>query len=373
MISYCIPKEHIEDRAMEQINAIANLPCLANMAIMPDVHAGYDAPIGSVVQLDGYVSPGMVGYDIGCGVTTMLTPYTEKDLKLLTKGQKNNLFVNLMSLIPTSYHTHQSDEWWKEDCVTPFDTTNELLKKKVSQREREQYGTLGAGNHFLEVGVERGGHVCITVHSGSRRSGWEIGNFWMKRAKTHGTTFGNLSMFEINSKDAHTYMEDYTWATRYARNNRMAILTRAAILLGLHPDDILKCQYIHTVHNMVVPENNNIITHRKGATPAYGKQLGLVPGNMRDGVFIVSGRGNDTLLNSCSHGAGRVMSRRAAQKLLDPATAFKGMEEIHYTKTKDFIDEAPGAYKDINYVLGLQDGVNINVINHIKPIVGLKG
>lgn len=209
----------------------------------------------------------------------------------------------------------------------------------------------------------------MTLHTGSRNPGNIIGKYWMARAKMDGENFNGLCMYKIDSELGQAYYNDMLWAFDYANSNRDAILKNTLSLMGLNIKDY-RGEVINETHNHAVVTDKGVL-HRKGATPAEKGVKGVIPGNMRDGVFITEGLGNEDYLSSCSHGAGRCMSRTKAKKSIDYQTVREEMSAlgIIVDLTSKNIDEGPDAYKDIFEVVKKQEGVVIKVIDHFRPVI----
>ena len=353
-----IPWNEIERTAQVQIENVLELECLKTLAIMPDVHAGYDLPIGGVALLDGFISPSFVGYDIGCGMCAIDTGALPEEL-----GSLETIYNSILSTIPTGFKQHEKDQAYHrkfKSKALPHD-----LEQRINDKVQKQLGTLGGGNHFIEIGISSStGNVAITIHSGSRNVGHSIGGAYMKLGR----------LFPVDSELGMAYKEDMDFALDWALTNRLAMMRQVMVCLGITNANALD-RAIKTLIN----ENHNHasitdrgVLHRKGATPAKRGQLGIIPANMRDGVYITSGLGNKQFLESASHGCGRKMGRKVAKKILDYEEFKKGMDGIYCSTDKALLDEAPQAYKDIDYVKKAQEGVSVEFIAHIKPIINIK-
>lgn len=348
-----IPAEEIEAGAWEQIQAALKLPYLKKLAIMPDVHSGYDLPIGGVALLDGHIWPGAVGYDIGCGMCHINTT-----LQMDCFASPREIYDRIIRMVPVGFANNE-----RPGAARKFPNASGFacLADAVRERSAMQVGTLGGGNHFIEIGVNSKGEVGITIHSGSRRAGWLIADFYMQM------TGGPVP---LTSDLGQKYLADMEWAQEFALDNRAAMMRRCMEALGLNGwFDPAMINENHN-HAVVTPEG---VLHRKGATPAEKGQFGIIPANMRDGVWITKGLGNEEFLRSASHGAGRTMSRAKAKKVVDPTRLMTEMRDIVTPDLTDLVDEAPAAYKPINKVLDAQDGLLVEIIDHFKPIVVVKG
>jgi tRNA-splicing ligase RtcB len=353
-----IPADRIEKGALDQIYDALKLPYLKALAVMPDVHQGYDLPIGGVALLDGYIWPGAVGYDIGCGMCHVSTSWNFQELKLDDFEYRKIVYDRILREVPVGFNERKRPTTLFKNFKTAskFAVLNDAIRYKAGL----QLGTLGGGNHFIEIGVNKKGHVGITIHSGSRRPGWLIGDFYMRM------TGGPVP---LDSEVGQAYVKDMKWALEYALENRRWMLNKCleALTLGPHP------HIINENHNHAVVKGDNVL-HRKGATPAKKGQVGIIPANMCDGVWITKGLGNDYFLESASHGAGRKMSRTMAKKELDHTEFVNEMNGIYADLNERFLDESRGAYKDIFDVLKAQeDNLMIEIEDHYKPLIVVKG
>jgi len=422
-LSLTIPPERIDAATWDQIESALALPCMIHLAVMPDAHAGYDLCIGGVALLDGHISPSFVGYDIGCGMCHVNTGLPA-DEALPDEAARRLLFDRLRLAIPVGTATRATGEYNLPRFTSA--SGDAQLTAAVNARQSIQLATLGGGNHFLEVGVNRHGEIGITVHSGSRRSGWDIGAWYMKQGR----------LFPLDSRLGRAYRQDMDWALDYALLNRRLMLEHALrALADVHrqlarpahtrvtgtaapkahtrpaaspastlPSSSLSSpvftaspapssqpplseQEISLLLGRMINENHNhavvwnqpgpsgapLVLHRKGATPADAGQPGIIPANQRDGVYITEGLGNEEYLSSASHGAGRRMSRNEAQRTISLERFQSQMRGVVCRSDKGVLDEAPDAYKPIAEVLAAQDGVLVRVIDHFRPLVVLKG
>lgn len=366
-----VPLEEIEPGAVHQIYENLLFDVVKKMAIMPDVHQGYDLPIGAVALVEGYVSPGYVGYDIGCGMCSVDTKVKSEEVFKTNEDKKN---------------IHHAIKYGENAVIVGFDrrTSNhseaidfesasgdKKLSLQVNKLNKLQLGTLGGGNHFIELGSNKLGNLCITVHSGSRKCGFDTADWYMKRAKNEGLYNKFLA---VDSDLGQAYLNDLVFFQDWALDNRLHIVKQVLNILGFNFKqicDIIKESLINENHNHAVPYGDSYV-HRKGATPAELGQLGVIPGNMRDGVYITRGLGNDKFLKSASHGAGRVLGRKAAKKAFSEED-FDIMMLDSECFCEKIIDECPEAYKDLDTVIKYQKGIVIDIIDHITPIVNVKG
>lgn len=359
-----IPWQSMELEAQQQIIRVLAMPELECLAIMPDVHAGYDLCIGGVALLRGVISPSFVGYDIGCGMCHVNTGRSVEDLGLTRPKDKEKLFNRLQEAVPAGLGKRNTV---LSDFVFQSAAGDVQLDKKVAPFVRSQLATLGSGNHFLEVGVNSKGEVGVTIHSGSRRVGYDIASWYMRKGR----------LLSLQHDLGRAYLADMNWAMDFALENRRQMLWAALRAMKLSEWECKRLLapevMINENHNHAILCDEDTVLHRKGATPAETGQLGVIPANQRDGVWITRGLGNTQYLSSASHGAGRLMSRKAAAAKGDVAELTKLMKGIVCRTDKGVLDEAPWAYKKIDAVLAAQDGVLVDVIDHFKPLVVLKG
>lgn len=369
-LSSLIPWDELEDEAKVQINNALQKPFLKKLAIMPDCHTGYDLPIGGVALLDRVISPAYVGYDIGCGVSFMNTGI---ETEQTTPEKLQKIFNLIKENIPTGEGRENKEPIPYQKFTSA--SGNSALSQKVNDKIGKQIGTLGGGNHFIEIGSsKRNEWLCITIHSGSRNPGHSVGGYYMALPSEFDNSTG---FFSIDSDIGKAYIEDMNFMLQYALDNRKAMMLKII--------DILKTEFyiskifnnfdamINKNHNHAIVNEDGTVLHRKGAISANEGEWGVIPCNMRDGAFLVYGTGLDRYLCSASHGAGRRMSRSKARKTVDYDVFKKQMEGIVSSVSENIIDEAPDAYKDATQVIERQNGVNIFVEDRILPLINVKG
>jgi len=365
-----IPMHEIEDEAQKQIYNILNLPFLERLAVMPDVHYGFYMPIGSVALFEGVISPACVGVDIGCGMTSVFLDVNAEDIR--KDAQK--IAEEIYKRIPVGFQSRNIPKDYDEFKLS---VPNKNIQKRVNDKIYHQIGTLGGGNHFIEVGEsEKTGKVVITIHSGSRGAGKIVADYYINFSKQLDKDLPD-GFFGWGSEPALAYWADMNFFTEYALVSRRIMADEVAKILGVrsfkeYTDEINEN---HNFADSVRINDKVYFSHRKGVTPAKFGQMGVIPANMRDGVYITKGLGNKEFLESASHGAGRVMSRSMAKKLI-PIEGFKQiMSESGVIAKVDesTLDESPMAYKNIDVVLEYQNGINIEVVDKVKPIINIKG
>jgi len=368
--------DEIDGETLRQTKNIANLPItFHHVAIMADAHAGYGMPIGGVLATEGAVIPNAVGVDIGCGmhaVRTTLDEITRKDLETIVS--------RIRSRIPLGYEHHTHPRSWEGFREAP---EIKIVKQELDSA-RHQLGTLGGGNHFIEIQKDPDGHIWVMVHSGSRNFGLKIAEEYHQKAKAFCTEHKilppdpNLAYFPVESRLGQEYMKGMTFALRFARENRRQLMEDVLEILRetLGPFEIEDSVDIH--HNYASLERHygkEVIVHRKGATSARRNQRGIIPGSQGTSSYIVEGKENDLSFHSCSHGAGRRLGRNEARKKLDLQEEMRRLEEqgiIHAVRKPRDLDEAAGAYKDIHQVMDAQKDL-VEIVLELRPLAVVKG
>ena len=359
--------QNIEQEALNQFySAMKNDFAIAG-ALLPDAHTGYTLPIGGVVGTDHYILPSWVGYDIGCGMCAVptglaverLIPYTEI------------VYQKIYAQIPTGFNSHVRPAEWNSEHLEKTDVLQVIFHKKGLK----QLGTLGSGNHFIELGFDENEQVWIIVHSGSRGLGHDVADYYMKLASGDGKAREGHFGFDANSKNGQAYLKDMNFCLAYALENRKRIIVK---VLDIVTEAIPNRPLARINETLLINRNHNhaefkhgMWIHRKGATQAEKGMSGVIPGNMRDGSFIVEGLGNPDSLWSSSHGAGRILGRRKAKQLLSLDQFRETMVGIKAKVTNGTLDESPFAYKDIFQIMDSQADM-IKILHHIKPIINIK-
>ncbi len=355
----------IEPKALEQFRSAMEQDFAIKGALMPDAHTGYSLPIGGVVATDGVVVPAWVGYDIGCGMCALPTTFRRRDIE----NMRHEIFRGIYRRIPVGFNVND----------TPPDTS--LDPRKLSGTGRRAFesrkgfkalGSLGGGNHFIEIGYDESDRIWIVIHSGSRGVGHGIATEYMKIAS--GDKRAREGHFGLDAKSdaGRAYINDMNWALEFALENRREMMRRIVDETGRYCEgDAVWSRLINRNHNHA-EFKNGLWIHRKGATHAEEGMLGVIPGNMRDGSFIVRGKGNPDSLWSSSHGAGRIMGRRQARKKLSPRKFMETMQGITARVGRGTLDESPFAYKNIFDVMRQQSDM-IEVLHHIRPLINIKG
>lgn len=381
----------VEDAAKQQLRNLAGLPFIyKHIAAMPDVHWGMGATVGSVIATKGAVIPAAVGVDIGCGMLAVRLDITASDLP-------DNLFGIRSAIEAAVPHGRTGNGGtndrgaWGVDQFIPAEMQAKLSGivykhpdiRRAAERASRHLGTLGTGNHFIELCLDESQDVWVMLHSGSRGIGNRIGSYFIEKAKEDMRRWfinmpdADLAYMPEGSELFNDYCEAVDWAQEFARENRrvMMVAVLAAIEHAMGRPAAITWTAVNCHHNYVSRERHfgeNVIVTRKGAVSAQEGQLGIIPGSMGAKSFIVRGKGNRESFCSCSHGAGRSMSRAEAKRrftLEDHAAATAGVE---CRKDEDVIDETPAAYKSIDAVMAAQDDL-VEVVHTLKQVICVKG
>ena len=367
-LSSLIPIAELEQGAQQQIYQA--LDFLIKLAIMPDCHTGYTLPIGGVAHLNNDISPEYFGYDIGCGMCyTTINVLAKKFFN--TDKKKTKFFESVYKKIPVGFNSREKAVAYKDFKTASGD---KALADKVDSRLYIQLGTLGGGNHFIEIGENRKGYITITIHSGSRNIGHSIASYYMKLSKRVDTDLPR-GFFHLHSLHGQQYLQDMNFALEYALENRKIMMKEVLSLFGYNGYEInlsINHHMVNENHNHAVLRGNHVL-HRKGATPAHEDQIGIIPGSMKTGVYVTGGLGNEEYLSSASHGAGRKMSRTKAKETVTMERFKQQMSGIVAKVDKSTRDEAPDAYKDLHNIIKEQEGIVIKTIDYAVPLINVKG
>lgn len=379
--------------ALEQIGLMLKTPRLfEHIAVMPDVHWGMGATVGAVMALDNAVIPNCVGVDIGCGMAAY-------PLGLRYGGElKQREFWRqwlgaAMRNVPTGFSCQpQSGERVAElKLLLGATLGHEPVEHKLhcgaavapakkfqslDEMVLRQAGTLGGGNHFLEIQRDQDDELWLMVHSGSRNIGLKIANYYHEQARQLNVREAqaaqpHLNWLPLDSPEGQSYLHDMQWAVDYALLNRMEMLRAGLAPLKLAFE---AAQMINIPHNYAAVEEHfghEVVVHRKGATSARVDELGIIPGSMGTPSYIVRGLGNPDSFNSCSHGAGRSMGRKQAKRTLNTNDFAQAVAQTFSSPSQAYIDEAPQAYKNIDLVLNAQDDL-VTVVRKLRPVITLK-
>jgi len=380
--------DEVEPHARQQLVNLSTLPFIyRHVAAMPDVHSGIGATIGSVIATQNAIIPAAVGVDIGCGMIACRLSLEANDLSevLLKK-----VYDQINRDVPVGREQHKEDRALT-DYALPFGTQLQRMTDKHPKLLKSfgkssdwvrQMGSLGGGNHFIELCLDESNRIWVMLHSGSRGIGNAIGSYFIELARKDMERWminlpdRDLAYFPEGTDHFDDYSEAVHWAQDYAYANRQAMLDLILAALTRHlPAFQVTAEAVNCHHNYVTRENHygeNVWITRKGAIRARAGDFGIIPGSMGAKSFIVRGKGNPESFCSCSHGAGRKMSRTAAEKAFTTADLARQTEGVVCRKDKGVIDEIPGAYKDIDEVMTNQEDL-VEVVHTLKQVVCVKG
>ena len=375
--------DEVESSAMEQIEHLCTLPFLYHhLAIMSDVHCGAGVPIGSVLATVDAVIPNAVGVDIGCGMCAVKTSWHVADLtpEVLRKG----IMRGIRKRIPLGFD-HQNSR--QDESLLPqghdIDAMTVVKRRYISATK--EIGTLGGGNHFIELQKDEEGTLWIMLHSGSRNLGLQVCEYYNKVARGLNEMYHSsvdpsfkLAFLPLRTKEFNDYWREMQYCVEFALCNRSVMMDRIKEILADNLPGVEFEPMINIAHNYAAWENHfgkNVIVHRKGATIAREGIVGIIPGSQGTASYIVEGLGNPESFNSCSHGAGRVLSRKAAIRTLDLQDELARLEArgiVHAIRCQDDMQEATGAYKDIETVMANQQDL-VKIRTRLEPIAVIKG
>ena len=368
--------DDLEAGALQQAKDLANLSiAFRHIAIMPDAHQGYGMPIGGVLATKNAIIPNAVGVDIGCGMCSLRT-----NLKHIELADLKRLMGLIRQTIPVGFKHHKEKQ--NESWMPPLEDGLKIVSQEY-ESAIYQIGTLGGGNHFIEIQKGSDGYVWIMVHSGSRNIGYTVADYYHKKAvaenkkRTENIPPNDLSYFERGSKGYEDYFNEMNYCISFALQSRKLMMERVKDAFTDIIPGVEFSNFINKPHNFAAWETHfdtQLIVHRKGATRAEEGEWGMIPGSQGTSSFLVKGKGNPLSFKSCSHGAGRTMSRNEARRTLslkDETARLKKIGVLHALRHKRDLDEAPGSYKDIQKVMEQQkDLVDIQV--ELTPMAVIK-
>jgi tRNA-splicing ligase RtcB (3'-phosphate/5'-hydroxy nucleic acid ligase) len=381
----------VEQDALRQLEKTARLPFIYKwLAVMPDVHVGKGSTIGSVIPTLNAIIPAAVGVDIGCGVAAVKTTLMASDLPdslaplrlAIEKAVPHGRTPGKRDKGAWDTPPKRVDQAWRE-LAEGFSRIVEKYPRLKNTNNYNHLGTLGTGNHFIEVCLDEADAVWFMLHSGSRGIGNAIGTFFIELAKQDMRTWQinlpdqDLAYLPEGTEHFNDYVEAVEWAQHYARLNRevmMENLIQAARQVITKPFQA-RLEAVNCHHNYVSREHHygqNILVTRKGAVRARQGELGIIPGSMGAKSYIVRGLGNEESFHSCSHGAGRVMSRSEAKRRFTVADHTVATEGVECRKDAAVIDETPAAYKPIDAVMQAQQDL-VEIVYTLKQVVCVKG
>ncbi|MCA9496435.1 MAG: RtcB family protein [Nanoarchaeota archaeon] len=371
-----------DNDTLKQFDKCCNEDFVVKASLMPDAHSGYVAPIGSVLVTKDYVVPSWVGYDIGCGMIAL--EFESEGILDKVVFSADEIYDKVKEKVPMGVGKVNHI---MEISIDTREKFKELLSKfkegkyddeifrYLKNKSLSHLGSLGSGNHFIEICKEEENQnkIWLVIHSGSRGVGHEVALRYMKKASGNSKKFEATYPLKIDSEKGEEYMNILDFGLEFALLNRMEMAYKVRDVLRevLNISNLDFSMWTNKNHNHAIFEGEYLI-HRKGATPAKKGERGVIPGNMRDGSFLVEGFGDKDFLESSSHGAGRIYSRVQAKKNISMKEFKDSMEGICGTVTFETLDEAPQAYKNINLVMEVQKS-SVKIIKHLKPIINWKG
>ena len=375
--------DNVEESAMRQIGNLTTLPFLFHhLAIMPDVHAGMGMPIGGVLACNNAVIPNAVGVDIGCGMCAVKTNWKIDNIPPEVLRKKIMRGIRKRIPLGMDHHKEPQDEAY---LPTGHDIDKTVIVKQRHISITKEVGTLGGGNHFIELQKDEEGTLWIMIHSGSRNLGARVGEHYNKIARDLNEKWHSvvkpelrLSFLPWGTKEFEMYWNEMRFCIDFALCNRRLMMQRIEEVIADALPGIEFEPMINIAHNYAAFEHHygeDVIVHRKGATLAREGIVGIIPGSQGTASYIVEGLGNPESFYSCSHGAGRVMSRTAAIKTLDMAAEVAQLEAkgiVHAIRCQDDMQEASGAYKDIETVIKNELDL-VKIKTRLLPIAVIKG
>ncbi len=374
-----------EESAQAQLRNVAALPIVFDhVAVMPDVHAGIGATVGSVIATKGAIIPAAVGVDIGCGMVAIQTSLRASDLP----DDLATIRHDLERTIPVGFSQHQRVPASIETAWESLEDGHRWICEKYPKIDNgkavAQLGTLGGGNHYVEIVIDEEQHVWLMLHSGSRGIGNKIGTFFIAAAREALARRGydlpekDLAWLEQGTEVFDDYVRAVGWAQDYARTNRATMVDRALGTLRRRtdlPTFTLLGTAVNCHHNYVAKEQHfgeDVFVTRKGAVSARAGELGLIPGSMGARSFVVRGKGNAESFQSCSHGAGRRMGRNEAKQRFTVADLEQQTAGVECRKDAAIVDEIPSAYKDVDAVMAAQHEL-VEIVHTLKQVICIKG
>ncbi|MCH7568450.1 MAG: RtcB family protein [Nanoarchaeota archaeon] len=380
--------DDLEEGALEQTVNLSNLPFVfKQVVLMPDAHQGYGMPIGGILATKGYIVPNAVGVDIGCGMCSVKTNIHLGDL---TIDDIKKIMSKIRERIPVGFNKHnekQPLEFLPQPSINL--TSRQSVVIQQWENAQHQIGTLGGGNHFIELQKDKDNILWIMIHSGSRNLGKKVADHYNKIARNLNERWfsevkkdKDLAFLPLDSKEGKEYLEEMNFCVEFALCNRKLMLKRIleSIQEVCYEKNITYVpeELINIPHNYCRIENHfneNVIVHRKGATSAKEKEVGIIPGSQGTCSYIVLGLGNPESFCSCSHGAGRKMGRNVARRTLNLQEEVDALNKkgiIHAIRNVTDLDEAPGSYKDIEIVMENQNDL-VKILVRLEPVGVVKG
>ena len=379
-----LPEDQIEPQALLQIKNLAEMPFIfKHVAVMPDCHLGKGATVGTCIPTQRAIVPAAVGVDIGCGMVAVKTPFTRHDVG----SNLTQLRLDIESQIPLSagHYNEQignnAQSRIQQLEAKAAETERLDFYNKVDRNWRLQMGSLGSGNHFIEVVTDEDNNVWAFLHSGSRGVGNKLASHHIDVAKKMMKRWfidlpdPDLAYLAQDTQEFRDYLTDLSWAQEFALLNRAEMMQRVLNVLAQHYGEFEELERVECHHNFTQWEHHmgqNILVSRKGAIQAREGQMGLIPGSMGTRSYVVRGLGNRASFDTAPHGAGRRLSRSAAVRAFTMNDFDHAMEGIEVNRSEAFLDELPAAYKDIDLVLEQSKDL-VEVVHTFRQIVNVKG
>lgn len=375
ILSWC---NNPEEGAIKQAINISEHPWLVgNVCLMPDTHEGYGMPIGGVVALDNAICPNMVGVDIGCGMLAVRT-----NIKEIPIDKLKIILGKIRETIPVGFKHHKKQQ---EHFVFEDHRWNLPICGQEFESAKHQIGTLGGGNHFIEIQKGSDGFIWFMIHSGSRNLGYKVAKYYndlanelCSRWKQDKIVKDQLAVLPIETTEARDYINEMDLCLAFSNANRALMAKFIARIFDEVIGDIIYDEPINIQHNYAALEHHydrNVFVHRKGATLARENTIGIIPGSQGTSSYIVRGLGNKASMNSCSHGAGRRMSRSKAKEQLDLKFEQEKLDKkgiLHAIRGQNDLEEASSAYKDIDVVMEEQKDL-VEILVKLEPLAVVKG
>ena len=370
--------DDLESGALEQAKNLANFPfAFHHIALMPDAHQGFGMPIGGVMASLGAVVPNAVGVDIGCGMCALST-----GLKDMKPGALKDIMTQIRNSVPLGFKKQTIKQ---DEALMPHMSENCPVVKKEWKNALLSLGTLGGGNHFIEIQKGSDGDIWVMIHSGSRNLGLQVANYYNRQARSLNENMRKalpkdwqLDYLPLDLPLAQEYLTEMNFCTAYALANRQLMMERVLEAFEQRMGAIKKGPLINIAHNYVAEElhfGERVWVHRKGATSSKKGEWGIIPGSQGSESFIVRGKGNPLSFESCSHGAGRKMGRKEAVRNLDlkkEQAELDAQNILHSLWSVKDLDEAPSAYKNIRKVMSYQQDL-LDIEVSLKPLAVIKG
>ena len=371
-----------DEGTLAQARNLANLPFVfSHVCLMPDAHQGYGMPIGGVLAADNTIVPNAIGVDIGCGMIAVHTNLTAGEL---SRKILQGVLDDIRKRIPLGFNHHKKPQ---DESLMPagYPIDDMPVVRQEYDSALRQIDTLGGGNHFIEIQKDQADGIWIMIHSGSRNIGLKVAEYHNRLAKKLNEQWkspvnpkADLAYLPMETTEAQVYFREMSYCVAFALANRRLMLSRIMEVFGDSFRGFETGDPVNIAHNYAAVEEHfgrEVIVHRKGATSARTGEKGIIPGSQGTSSFIVEGLGNPDSFNSCSHGAGRIMSRNEAIRSLDLDMEKKRLNQlgiIHSIHSRGDLEEAASAYKDIDTVMALQTDL-VKVLVELKPMAVVKG